>query len=235
MSPLYYRRFKMLTRRAGWRRYLRRVYRQSLADLRQAGHRAGFQAVSFTALLCGTGGGVTTALFVEHVRRQNPQARLIILDRSPLPLVDSRAHTTGVAYVQADARRLPFPDRSLDYIETDGFLAFFAATQLPPLFVSWRRVLSATGFITTRAYARRTWRSLPFDWLRWLILWLCVGFKPHLHQAATIDRALAQAGLICAFTGDTGLPNFRRFVILGSPSLSACHSSNDAIQSSSIR
>lgn len=219
MPPNYYRCFRFLTRRRRWLTYLEWAYTSSRADLAEIGREPAATAAEATLLLCGTGGAVTSWAFVSYVQRHTPAARIVILDQSPIPLAESRTHLEAtwpeatVSLVQADARRPPFREGGFDQIETDGFFEFFPASHLPTLLHAWRRILKEDGVVTMRAYARQSIWGLPFDGLRWLLLWGCVGFKLHLHSYPTLEAALAQSGFRWLSPGGTGVPNLRRFVM----------------------
>jgi SAM-dependent methyltransferase len=109
-------------------------------------------------LLCGTASPYTTLTFARFVSRRNDAAHIDVLDIASLTLHQSEGFLREypdidmghIAFVEADARAMPFADEQFDWIETDFLIQFFSAQQKLALFREWYRVLKPDGIITTR-------------------------------------------------------------------------------------
>lgn len=114
-------------------------------------------------LLCGSGSPSTTLTFARFVTRRNPNAQIDVLDLSPYALGESARALASqrdldaarVSFVEADARHMPFPAESFDWIETDFLIQFIQPEERVHLFQEWSRVLKPGGVVTTRDWLMR--------------------------------------------------------------------------------
>lgn len=149
-------------------------------------------------LLCGVGAPVTARTFYLHASSLAPGARIVLFDQRAGVLEKSvrqlaKQETGGPARVETcvgDALQMPFADGTFDWIETDYFLAFFRAEQLPQLMAEWRRVLKPGGLVTTRIFAaedslRGRFGERCYQIYSWIISAPC-----HVHSVETIQAAL---------------------------------------------
>lgn len=173
MYERFYRRFRIITHRKFWPNYLIECYKDGIDSLVSAGFDTGLEKHDFTAVLCGTSGEITSAVFTEFMLSGNSKAHIIILDIGPTQVRQSQALLTQkfpnakISYVLADARNLPFRADAIDYYETDTLLNFFCPRDVKRVLKGWKYSLKNQGFITTRVLAsdhpfRRAWEEFLF-------------------------------------------------------------------------
>lgn len=198
-------------RHEGWaassplRAYLRRSYAWSAKQLAAAGRPLSTTG-PLRVLLCGTGSAATTAEFCHFAESVNARAELWVVDVDVRPLLASRRAEPAVRYGKvhwtvADARALPFPDASFDWVETDFLLQFHDFADKAAIVREWARVLAGTGVVTTREWVkdhRRDWAGGVADVLRKLVLRGGLGMKVYSTDRAELEAVFGGAGLTVA-------------------------------------
>jgi len=113
--------------------------RRTLLDALDPFLRSGSGALE--VLDVGTGGGDLPLEMVRHARQLGRELRVTAIDRDPKVAALARAaveHCPGVRVICADARRLPFPDRSFDLVTASLFLHHFSFDDLVLLLSKFR-------------------------------------------------------------------------------------------------
>ena len=220
MASRYYRVFKLIDHNPLWKRYLISSYRKGVAELAELAVVPDFDRKGFTSLLCGTAGAATSRAFVRYVLSRNRAAPIVVLDRSEIPLEESKRvldkefPEAAIAYLRCDARKMPLKRGSVDYVETDAFLEYFPPQELDLLLAEWSRVLRKDGFITTRAFASDSFFGTIVDNVRLLIAKHVFGVQVYRHTKEVLGTALRRAGFRFVIGGNTFLPTFKRFSIV---------------------
>ncbi len=217
----FYPFFKLLTNHWLWRRYLRWAYQQCLADLAQLGFTPNFRRAGFTCLLCGVANEITASEYLNFVRRHNPRARIIIIDLggeqivAVKKLVAERFSDLDIVIKQLDALDLAsfITARSLDWIETDGFLEYFDQRSLEKLLRIWSELLKPDGWVTTREWGSHSLVGSVFDRFRIWLVHTTVGVKLYIHTFTSLTRTFEQVGFRWV-SGRAPLPTFRRFSLV---------------------
>jgi ubiquinone/menaquinone biosynthesis C-methylase UbiE len=193
-----YHLYEWLAPDAAHRAYLRHAY-DAAQQLAQTQRRPFLQTDAPKILLCGVGRTATAFFFCDYVRELFPAAEITLLDQRPDVLEKSlqkiRRHSPAqkIQLTPGDALALPFADTTFDWIETDHFLQFFSADQLPRLFAEWQRVLRPGGCVTTRHFTPD--KNRPRDRVPtaiWKTISRVLSAPCHLHSAAEIQTLLAQ-------------------------------------------
>jgi ubiquinone/menaquinone biosynthesis C-methylase UbiE len=193
-----YHLYEWLAPDAAHRAYLRHAYDAS-RQLAQTQPRPFPANASPQILLCGVGRTATAEFFCDRVRKFFPAAEITLLDQRRDVLEKSlhkiRRHSPAqnIQLTTGDALALPFADAAFDWIETDHFLQFFRADQLPRLFAEWQRVLRPGGCVTTRHFTpdkNRAGDRVPT--VIWKTICWIVSAPCHIHPAAEIQTLLAQ-------------------------------------------
>ncbi len=108
---------------------------------------------------CGTGRGAAL------LKRRWPRAQVIALDLVLPMLRVARRHAgwlKSFARVNADARALPLPDRSVDVLHSS--LCIQWCEEPRPLFAEFARVLKPDGFLALATFGPDTLRELRAAW-----------------------------------------------------------------------
>ncbi|MBI5127335.1 hypothetical protein HZA76_02665 [Candidatus Roizmanbacteria bacterium] len=157
-SENYYKRFKVVIGTPLWRLYLRWVYQKGIDDLEKLNLQPNFSKKDFTCLLCGVGNETTADEFIKFILKKNNNPRIIIIDigkyqiEAVKKLVNDKYKTLRITIKQIDVLKLTtfIKEKSIDWIETDGFLEYFDKQSLNQLIDIWEKTLRLTGFITFR-------------------------------------------------------------------------------------
>ena len=88
---------------------------------------------------CGTGE------MSQYLQTRYPDAQVLGLDLSDAMLLHAKSHVEPLAFVCADAARLPFGDQTVDLIFANFLLPWHA--DVTALFTEWRRVLRPEGLL----------------------------------------------------------------------------------------
>jgi len=220
MTKSYYQRMRFFTANPFWKMYLSWAYQQCTDDLQRISYRPNFLSDNFTALLCGTSGEITSLQFARFVFEKNPKARIIVLDfaqeqlKKSEDILSMKYPDKNINYVLSDAKRTPFEDKSIDYIETDGFLEYFYANDLCALLQEWNRILRPSGFITTREFASNSWIGRFIDKLRLFAAKYYLGVTVYAHKENELTRNIQNAGFRFVKGGNTFIPTLKRFSMI---------------------
>lgn len=221
IDTTYYHRFKIIIGSHVWRFYLRWAYRKCIEDFSKLDFRADFNKQDFTALLCGVGNETTADEFIKFVIAKNKKARIIIIDigaeqiRAVLKLVQSKYPSLNVDIKQINALELPsfLPSKSIDWLETDGFLEYFDKSNLHKLLNIWRILLKDNGFITIREPASDGEIGELIDYFRILIAKKWLGVIIYRHTKIELEKILNEHQF-SFISGSTALPTFKRYSII---------------------
>ena len=186
----FYRKFQVVSKFPLWPHYLRQVYKDAIRDATKLkAQDAILDNPNFTCLLCGVSGEITAREYVNFVLKIKPQSKMIIIDlehdqvNSVKQLVEKEFPSANVKVRQANALNLSFiSDKSIDWIDTDGFFSFFNEQNLLALFREWKRILKKDGFITFRELTSHGLISSIANKLRDLASQLYMGVKLNLHS-----------------------------------------------------
>ena len=187
------------------RRYLGQAY-DATRRLAEEQQQPQIAAASPKILLCGVGRPATAEYFCEYLCNRVPSAEVTLFDLRRTPLEQAQLEIAKadsphrVEIRTGDVLAMPFADATFDWIETDHFLQFFPADQLPRLIAEWRRVLKPGGLVTTRFLTPDKTKfndrvsSVVWRFFSWLISAPC-----HLHPAEKI-RQVFGGGKFSVFT-----------------------------------
>lgn len=220
-DTIYYHRFKIIIGSPVWRFYLRWAYRKCIDDLSKLDFRADFNRQGFTALLCGVGNETTADEFIKFVIRRNKNGKIIIIDigaeqiKAVTKLVQNKYSSLDITIKQMDALELPsfLPNKSIDWIETDGFLEYFDKSDLHKLLNIWRISLKGNGFITIREFASDGGIGELIDYFRILIAKKWMGITLYKHTKIELEKTLNEHKF-SFISGSTALPTFKRYSII---------------------
>lgn len=217
----YYKNFKIVIGTPLWRIYLRWVYSQSIEDFKKLEFSPNFEKKDFSCLLCGVGNEVTADEFISFVLAKNDQAKIWIIDLGSeqidavSKLVSKKYPKKDINIKQINALSLDslIKQGSLDWIETDGVFEYFDNNSLEKLLEVWKKLLSESGFITTRACSVKG----PIDYLLDQIkiwggkAWLnVVSFS---HKREYLHRLFKNVGFKFV-EGSTPLYHFKRYSLI---------------------
>lgn len=218
----FYKRFGLITKLPFWRHYLHTSHLRGFEDVKKMGVMPKFQDSNFTALQCGTAGGITTNEFLKSVFNQNQNAKVIIVDlgeeqiASVKKLVSKKFDNKQIQVRQTNALNLSFiSDNSVDWIETDGFLAFFDRDALPKLLKEWKRILKDDGFITFRDFASSTFFEKLIDAARIALAEYSVSANLTRRTKTEMDSFFSNSGFKFNFS-KTLIPGFYRYCLIKS-------------------
>ena len=154
-----------------------------------------------TCLLCGVSGEITANEFIKFVLKNNYDCRIIIIDlgqeqiESVKRLVKEKYPGANIFVKQANALKLEFiKDKSIDWIDTDGFFSFFNDRQLQMLFAEWKRILKNDGFITFRELISGGLFFTLANKLRAYVAKLYMGIVLNLHNTEELEQNIKQVG-----------------------------------------
>lgn len=219
----YYRQFKIVIGTPLWRIYLRWAYETGVDDLKRLAFSPSFSKKSFTCLLCGVGNETTADEFIKFVVQRNPNPKIFIIDigkeqiEAVKKMVAKRYPTLNININKIDALKLNsiIKPKTVDWIETDGFIEYFNHESLEILLGIWERILTKDGFITTRDCVSEEKIDQVIDSARiWLgKVWLSITLYPHSKQE--LKNLFSRVGFKY-FKGPTFLPTFKRFSLIKS-------------------
>lgn len=220
-TTTYYRRFKIVIGTPVWRVYLRWAYRKCIDDLSRLNFTPNFNKKDFTALLCGVGNEATADEFINFVITKNKEARIIIIDigkqqiDAVTKLVQKKYASLNIKIKQTNALELAsfFPNSSIDWIETDGFLEYFDKSNLTTLLNIWRKLMKEDGFITMRECASNGAIGAVIDCIRILIAKKWLGVSLYKHTKKELERILNEHQFLFV-SGPTLLPTFRTYSVI---------------------
>lgn len=223
ISPdtIYYNRWKIVIGSRTWRLYLRWAYQKCIDDFSKLDFRVDFNKKDFTALLCGVGNETTADEFIKFVITKNKKARIIIIDigaeqiRAVTTLVRSKYSSLNIDIKQINALELSsfLPRKSIDWIETDGFLEFFDTENLRDLLDIWRKILKQEGFITIREPASDGIIGNLIDQLRIRIAKQWLGVTIYNHTKTELEIMFKKHKFMF-ISSSTLLPTFRRYSLI---------------------
>jgi ubiquinone/menaquinone biosynthesis C-methylase UbiE len=98
----------------------------------------------------------------RELARRFPNVRVLALDHS----ADMLAFASGMDRVRADARRLPFPDGSVDYVVSTHFFHHLTDDQVVGVLREFGRVARRGIVVNDLLRRRRAWL-----WIKLLTLW----------------------------------------------------------------
>jgi len=218
----FYKIFGLITKLPFWRNYLHTSHQRGFEDLKKMAVMPKFKDSNFTALQCGTAGEITTDEFLKSVLNQNQNAKIIIIDlgeeqiASVKKLIFNKYSNKQIKARQANALDLSFiPNESVDWIETDGFLAFFDKNILPKLLKEWKRILKDDGFITFRDFASSTVFEKIIDEARIVLAKHTVKANLTRRTKKEMDNFFSSAGFKFSFER-TLIPGFYRYCLVKS-------------------
>lgn len=185
----FYQRFQIVSRFPLWGNYLRKVYDDAIHDALKLNPQCNFHRSEFTCLLCGVSGEITAREFIKFVLKINPAGRIIIIDigqnqiKSVRRLVKEEFFGEKICIRRTNALDLGFiKDKSVDWIDTDGFFSFFDQKELLYLFQEWKRILRDDGFITFRELTSHGLLSGFVNKLRDRVSRLYLGIRLNIHR-----------------------------------------------------
>ncbi len=220
ISGDFYKRYRIfLSSNPLFPRYIRWVYKKTLDDLQRAKMSLPVTKPNFTALLCGTCGEITSGIFVDHILRLNPNAKIVVLDYGEEQVnqskksIDTKFPEAHVSYVVADARNSGIPDASVDFIDTDFMFEYLDAQGLDQLFREWKRILVPKGHVAFRAFGTSSWLSeLTYLLLIKGFCKLLLKSDIYSHSLVSIENVLRKYGFEYFIAGRAFLPFGYRFV-----------------------
>lgn len=197
----FYKRFQLISGFPLWPNYLRWVYEKTISDSTSVSITPLRKRKSFTCLLCGVSGEITANEYIKFVLSINPKARIIIIDigkeqiGSLKKLISNNFSEANITVRQANALNLDFiTDKSLDWIDTDGFFSFFDNKQLLELFKEWKRMLKNDGYITFRELISHGFISTIANKLRAYVAKMYMGIELHQHNTEELEHSIKQVG-----------------------------------------
>lgn len=201
--------------------YLRWAYKKGIEDLSMLDFKPDFNAKNFTCLLCGVANERTANEFIKFTLKQNPQAKIWIIDlgkeqiNAVRKLVHKKYPELNIRIEQINVLELPriAPAEHFDWIETDAFLEFFNLKDLEKLFAVWRLLLKPYGFITTRDYITNGPVGRFNDALRIWQMRIWLGVETFAHSPEDF-AGLFKRSNFNVVEGPTFIPTFKRFSMI---------------------
>lgn len=197
----FYKKFKLITSFPLWPLYLRWVYRKAVQDSSDLGIISIIKRKRPTILLCGVSGEITANEFIKFVLKNNSDCKIIIIDlgqeqiEGVKRLAKEKFPSANIDIKQANALNLGFiKDKSMDWIDTDGFFSFFNDEQLLKLFEEWKRILRNDGCITFRELISHGFISIIANKLRAYIAKAYMGIELHLHSKEKLEYCIKRVG-----------------------------------------
>ena len=216
----FYKKFRLITTLPFWSSYLRTVYRQTVQDSLDLGIISITKRKNPTILLCGVSGEITANEFITFILKNNRDSNIIVIDLgqeqidSVKRLVKEKFSNANIYIKRANALNLGFiTDKSIDWIDTDGFFSFFDDKQLQELFKEWKRILRDDGFITFRELISRGFISTIANKLRAYIAKTYMGIELHLHSKEKLEHCIKQVGFTSR-RGISPIPLLDRYIMM---------------------
>ena len=221
MGKDYYSRFGVILRSPLFPVYLRWAYRQGLSDVELLGIQSNFKKINFSCLLSGCGNEQTADTFIQFVIRRNKNAEIYIIDLGEeqitaiRKLIAIKYKDLNIKVHQINALELDniIKPRSLDWIETDGFMEYFDHRSLEKLLQVWHRLLKKDGFLTTRDCVTEGKLTQIADYLRIKIAYQWLGVRLFIHTKKDFENLFHEIGFK-HFLGNTWLYTYRRFALI---------------------
>ncbi len=203
-----------------WPYYLRWVYKHAFLDALNFNVLANNKALNFTCLLCGVAGEITANEFISFVLKYKPHSKIIIIDigkeqiKSVQKLVKDKYPHSDIVIKQENALNLRFiKNKSINWIDTDGFFSFFDENQLLQLLKEWKRILRNDGFITFRELTSHGFTSKFFNTIRCKIIKSYLKIIPHPHTSIELENNFQK--LHYKFSRkNTPIPLFERYCLV---------------------
>ncbi len=191
----FYKKFKIVSKFPLWPSYLKRVYEKTITDSIDLVVIPINKRKNFTCLLCGVSGEITAYEFIKFVLSNNPESKIIIIDlgeeqiQSVKKLVKEKFSDINIDVKQANALNLSFiKDKSIDWIDTDGFFSFFDEKELLSLFKEWKRIIRNDGYITFRELTSHNVISTLANKTRNIASEIYMGIELHLHSLSELEE-----------------------------------------------
>lgn len=221
MGKNYYRRFGIVLRSSLFPVYLRWAYEQGLRDVKSLGIQPNFNKMSFSCLLSGSGNEQTAETFIQFVIRRNKNAKIYIIDfgdeqiQAIRKMVVLKYNDLNIEVHQINALDLDkvINSKSLDWIETDGFMEYFNHHSLKKLLQIWHLLLKKDGFITTRDCVTEGRLTQIADFFRINIASHWLGVNLFIHTKQDFEKLFQTIGFK-HFFGNTWLFTYRRFALI---------------------
>jgi len=216
----FYLKFQIFSRFPLWRNYLKKVYTSAKLDQRKFNIELISKRKTFTVLLSGVASEITADEFIKAVLLERSDAKLKIIDlgseqvNSVKKLVEKRYKHIDVEVRQANALNLNFiKDKSIDWIDTDGFFGFFDEEKLTELLHEWKRILKDDGFITFRELIPQSLLGEVVDRVRAVGAKLYMGIDFNKHTVFELKNDFKKLGF--AYSWSSGfIPFFSRFCLV---------------------
>ena len=204
-----------------WKYYLRWVYKKCIDDFSKLDFKPNFTSENFKCLLCGVGNEVTADEFISFVLKRNSKAKIIIIDigneqiKAVKKLIKDKYPTKKIKVIKANALKLLnlLDEKSIDWIETDGFFEYFDKLSLKQLLQVWKKLLKINGFITTRVCVSNSKFDKLVDRLRVKIGKDWLGVKLYPHSKKEVHSLIKKMGYRF-ITKSTLLPTFKRYSLV---------------------
>lgn len=197
----FYKKYQIISKFPLWPYYLRCVYKKAIQDSSDLGIISISKRKNPSILLCGVSGEITANEFITFVLKNNRDSKIIIIDLgqeqidSVKRLVKEKFSSANIYIKQANALNLGFiKDKSIDWIDTDGFFSFFNDERLLKLFEEWKRILKDDGCITFRELISHGFISTIANQLRAYIAKAYMGIELHLHSKEKLEHSIKQVG-----------------------------------------
>ena len=221
MGKNYYKRFGVVLRNPLFSVYLRWAYEQGLRDVESLGIQPNFNKMGFSCLLSGCGNEQTADTFIQFMIQRNKNAKIYIIDlgdeqiQAIQKLVALKYNDFSIEVhklTALDLARIINP-KSLDWIETDGFMEYFDHQSLKKLLQIWHLLLKKDGFITTRDCVSEGKLTQVADFFRINTANLWLGVKLFAHTKQDFENLFHTIGFK-HFFGNTWLYTYRRFALI---------------------
>ncbi len=216
----FYKKFQIISRLPFWPYYLRLVYGKAVEDSLRFPITPFGQRRNPTCLLCGVAGEITANEYVTFVLRMNPSANIIIIDlgkeqvESVNKLIKERFPKNNIRVEQANALNLRFiKNKTIDWIDTDGFFSYFDEKQLVDLFREWKRILKSDGFISFRELISRSLFFTIANHIRALLSKMYMRIPLHLHSEKELATDFQKIGFRFS-TGWTPAVILKRYCVI---------------------
>lgn len=215
----FYSDFQIITHFPLWRHYLRWCYKKTISDSQKLKVKSINNRLNPSCLLCGASGEITADEFIKFALVQNTKSNIKIIDIGEKQidmiskLVLDKYPKEYITVQKANALNLSFiKDKSVDWIDTDGFLGFFNHIDLLKLFKEWRRILKKDGYITFREIIRENSFSSIADSLRDFLSKYFMQIALHNHGLKELNEITNKTGFDY-YKERSILPGFQRYCL----------------------
>lgn len=215
----FYQKFQIFSHSPLWRVYISWCYAKALTDSLMFNIKPVAKRSNFTCLLCGVSGEITGEEFIKFVLKNNSSVNIIIIDlgieqtESVKKLVNEKFPQAKIEIKQANALNLDFiKDKTIDWIDTDGFFGFFDSRQLLDLFKEWKRILKDDGFISFREIIPAGFLSSIVDLIRAFGAKIYMGVNFHRHSLLELIQDFKKTDF-CFSRHFSPIPFFNRYCL----------------------